>query len=552
MWAEVLTTERVGAEDNFFELGGHSLLATQVVSRVRTTFGVELPVRALFEAPTLSALARKLDESRGGRNQGVPAIALAGSVEAERSNARPLSFAQQRLWFLDQFEPGSPFYNVPLALRLSGQVNTEALRQAFEALVHRHESLRTTFASRGGQPVQLVAPALEVPLDLQDLRDVPAAEREARARELLRQESLRPFDLAHGPLLRTSLLRLAPDDHVLLVAMHHIVSDGWSTGVLVREVAALYAAFASGQQPSLPPLPMQYPDFALWQRSWLRGEVLDAQVHYWKQQLAGAPPHLELATDKPRPPVQSYRGALHSFVLPRTLSEALTATSTQHGVSLFMTLLAGFQALLHRYSHQDDISVGSPIAGRRSTELEGLIGFFVNTLVLRSRLSPEASFRELLLQVRDTTLGAYEHQEIPFEKLVEELQPQRDPSRPPLFQVMFALQNMPIPELKLEGLEISPLESEGGISKFDLSLFMQEAPEGLRASLEYNTDLFEPATITRMAEHLQVLLAAAVASPDTALSRLPLLTQAEKHKLLVEWNDTRVDYPREACIHELF
>ncbi|HEY0097080.1 MAG TPA: amino acid adenylation domain-containing protein, partial [Archangium sp.] len=487
IWVEVLSVPRVGAEDNFFELGGHSLLATRVLSRMRTTFQVELPVRALFEAPTLSALALKLDEARMRQGRKGPAIGPASALEAELANARPLSFAQQRLWFLDQLEPGSPFYNIPSATRLSGALNTEALHEALEALVRRHESLRTTFASRDDQPVQLIAPALSVPLEVRDIQDVPASERKARAQELARREAQRPFNLATGPLLRAALLRLAPDDHVLLVTQHHIVSDGWSMGVLIREVAALYAAFASGQRPSLPSLPLQYADFAERQRTRLQGEALDAQVRYWKQQLTGAPAHLELVTDKPRPPMQSFRGAQHAFLLPPALSKALATLSKQSGVSLFMTLLAGFQALLSRYSGQDDIVVGSPIAGRTRAELEGLIGFFVNTLVLRARIPSGTSFGGLLQQVRDTTLSAFEHQDVPFEKLVEELRPQRDPSRSPLFQVMFSLQNIPSSQLALGGgLTLSSLDLESSISKFDLSLFMQETPEGLRGSFEYN------------------------------------------------------------------
>ncbi|PTL74899.1 condensation domain-containing protein, partial [Vitiosangium sp. GDMCC 1.1324] len=495
IWAEVLSAPRVGAEDNFFELGGHSLLATQVVSRIRSTFHVELPVRALFEAPTLSSLSLRIDEALDQPIRNAPQAPPLSP--APRTDELPLSFAQQRLWFLDQFEPGSPFYNIPAALRLSGTLDTQALRRAFEELVRRHESLRTTFSSRDGKPIQVIAPALSLPLEVRDLQDVPASEREAHVRELVRQEALRPFDLARGPLVRTRLLRLAPTDHILLVTLHHIVSDGWSTGVLVREVATLYAAFASGQRPSLPPLPIQYADFARWQRSWLRGEALDAQVRYWKQQLSGAPAHLELPTDRPRPPIQSVRGAQYSFRLPPELSEALTATSKQHGVSLFMTLLAGFQALLSRYSGQDDIVVGSPIAGRRTTELEDLIGFFVNTLVLRSRIAPEASFRDLLLQVRDTTLGAYEHQDLPFEKLVEELSPQRTLGHSPLFQVMFSLQNTPIPQLALSGLTLGPVELESTTSKFDLSLALAESPQGILGALTYKTDLFDSDTVAR-------------------------------------------------------
>ncbi|PTL74976.1 non-ribosomal peptide synthetase, partial [Vitiosangium sp. GDMCC 1.1324] len=548
IWAEVLSVPRVGAEDNFFELGGHSLLATRVLSRLRSAFQVELPVRALFEAPTLSALALKIDETQRARS--APQSSLANPTA--RTGDIPLAFSQQRLWFLDQLEPGSPVYNIPSALRLSGQLNTEALRQAFEELVRRHESLRTTFASRDGQPIQLIAPSLSIPLDVLDLQDVPASERETRANDLARQEALRPFDLANGPLLRTSLLRLASDDHVLIVAMHHIVSDGWSMGVLVREVATLYAAFASGRRPSLPALPIQYADFARWQRSWLQGEVLDSQLRFWKQQLSGAPAHLELSTDKPRPPVQTFRGANLRVSFSKTLSDSIKSLSTRAGVTPFMTLLAGFQVLLHRYSRQDDISVGSPIAGRRDTELEGLIGFFVNTLVLRSRFSPELSFRDLLLQVRDTTLGAYEHQDMPFEKLVEELQPQRDLSRPPLFQVMFILQNTPSETLSLPGLTLRSLPQSSGTAKFDWTLALSDTPNGFAGGLEYNTDLFERDTVARAMEHLRILLEAAVARPDSHLSDLPLLSAAEKHKLLVEWNDLPLDYPREATLHELF
>ncbi|PTL74909.1 non-ribosomal peptide synthetase, partial [Vitiosangium sp. GDMCC 1.1324] len=547
IWAEVLSVPRIGAEDNFFELGGHSLLATRVLSRLRSTLQVELPVRALFEAPTLSAFALKLEQARlsQGPTTALPQLSIA------RIGDIPLAFAQQRLWFLDQLEPGSPVYNIPSALHLTGSLNTEALRRAFEELVRRHESLRTTFASHDGQPVQLIAPALSIPLDVLDLQDVPASKREDRAREMIHQEALRPFDLAHGPLLRAALLRLASDDHVLLVTMHHIVSDGWSMGVLVREVASLYAALASGKPPALPPLPLQYADFALRQRSWMQGEVLDSQLRFWKQQLSGAPLALELPTDKPRPAVQTFRGASLPVALPKALSDSIKSLSTRLGVTPFMTLLAGFQVLLHRYSRRDDISVGSPIAGRRNTELEGLIGFFVNTLVLRSRFSPESSFRDLLLQVRDTTLAAYEHQDLPLEKLIEELQPQRDLSRPPLFQVMFVLQNAPSEALTLPGLTLKQLELSSSTSKFDWTLALTDAPNGFAGVLEYNTDLFERDTAASAMEHLRVLLEAAVSHPESRLSDLPLLSAAEKHKLLVEFNGPLAGYPRDVCLHQL-
>ena len=512
LWQELLGLERVGITDDFFELGGHSLLATQVLSRIRTAFSVDVPMRALFEAPTVEGLARKLELA-----QGTPSSLQAPlPPPTPRTGEWPLSFAQQRLWFLDQLEPGSPLYNIPTVVRLAGPLDVSALTRALEELVRRHETLRTTFATRDESPVQCIATSVSVPLELTEVQHLPPPQREARVRELARDEALRPFDLVHGPLLRTTLLRLAPDEHVLLLVLHHIISDGWSMGVLVREVAQLYAAFASGRPPALPPLPVQYVDFALWHRSWLQGEVLEAQLGYWKQRFAGQLPILDLPTDHPRPPVQTFRGAQHFFSLPPALSEALGAYSRQQGATLFMTLLAAFQALLHRYSGQEDIIVGSPIAGRNRSELEGLIGFFVNTLALRTDLGGTPSFQTLLARVREVTLGAYAHQDLPFEKLVEELHPERDLSRPPLFQVMFALQNVPLSVPSMAGLTLTSLDLEGGVAMFDLSLFMQETPRGLRGRLEYNTDLFEAATVVRLAEHFQTLLTGAIARPEPA------------------------------------
>ena len=548
IWAEVLGQPRVGVEDDFFALGGHSLLATQVLSRVRTAFSVDVPVRTLFEAPTVAGLAQKLELA-----QGTPSFLLAPlPPPLPRTGEWPLSFAQQRLWFLDQLAPGSPLYNIPSAVRLGGPLDVSALSRGLQELLRRHDALRTTFASREGGPVQLIAESLSIPLDVLDVAYLPPSEREARARELARQEALRPFDLERGPLVRTTLLRMAPEEHVLLLTLHHIASDGWSMSVLVHELAALYEAFSSGQPPSLPALSLQYADFACWQRSWLQGEVLQTQLSYWKQQLAGAALTLELPTDHPRPPIQTHRGARHLFSLPPALSEALTSYSRQQGVTLFMTLLGAFQALLQRYSGQDDIVIGSPIAGRNRAELEGLIGFFVNTLALRTHLGDSPSFRTLLARVRETTLGAYAHQDVPFEKLVEELQPARDLSRPPLFQVLFALQNLPPPVRPAAGLTLATLEPESGVAKFDLSLYVQETPRGLRGVLEYNTDLFEAATVVRLAGHFQTLLAGAIARPDQPLALLPLLSEDERSQLLVEWNDTGTGYPREACLHELF
>ena len=463
----------------------------------------------------------------------------------------PLSFAQQRLWFLDQLEPGSAVYNVPGALRLRGSLDVGTLGQSLHEIMRRHESLRTTFSMVEGEPVQVISPSVSVPFHVMDLTECPESEREGEARRLASEEARRPFDLTQGPLLRTTLIRLGKEDHVLLLTMHHIVSDGWSMGVLYRELSVLYEAFSKGQPSPLSSLPIQYADFAVWQRKWLRGEVLESQLSYWKKQLEGVPAVLSLPTDRPRPAVQSFRGQRQSIELSKELTQGLKALSRKEGVTLFMTLLAAFQTLLYRYTGQEDIVVGSPIANRNRTEIEGLIGFFVNTLVLRCNFSGNPTFKELLATVREVALGAYAHQDLPFENLVEELQPERSLSHSPLFQVMFVLQNAPNTALKFEGLSVSPVRVGANTAKFDLTLSMHEAVEGLRGSLEYNTDLFDDATMTRMLDHFEVLLQGIVANPAQRLSNLPLLTEAEKRRLLVEWNDTKTDYPRDRCIHEL-
>ncbi|NPD30072.1 condensation domain-containing protein, partial [Corallococcus exiguus] len=545
LWTEVLRVERIGAEDDFFDVGGHSLLATQVVSRVLGAFGVELPLRTFFEAPTLEGLARRIDEA-GPRAPVAEGPAL---TPVPRTEDLPLSFAQQRLWLIDQLEPGSLAYNIPTALRMQGTVDVAALEQAFRALIERHEPLRTTFAPRQPEPVQVIHTTVDFSLPVVDLSALGEAALE-ESRRLASAEAVRPFDLTRGPLLRAQLLRLAPTEHVLLLTMHHIVSDGWSMGVLVRELVAFYEAFREGRSPSVAPLPVQYADYAVWQRSWLQGEVLDAQLGYWKQQLSGAPALLELPTDKPRPAVQSQRGASLPVHLP--LSQALTDFCQREGVTPFMALLAAFQVLLSRYSGQEDVSVGTPIAGRTRGETEGLIGLFINTLVLRSHVAPDASFRQLLAQVRDTTLAAYEHQHLPFEKLVEELQPQRSLSHSPLFQVMLVLQNAPVSELSLSGLSFQPLERDFEATKSDLTLSLSQSPHGLTGTLGYRTDLFEPSTVTRMVEHLRVLLESALASPESRLSELPLLTDAEKQLLLTDFVSTEVPLPTPLSVHALF
>ncbi|MEG4111235.1 MULTISPECIES: amino acid adenylation domain-containing protein [unclassified Microcoleus] len=550
IWSEVLRLEWVGIHDNFFELGGHSLLATQVISRVREAFGVELPLHTLFEEPTLAGLAKSVETAsraeEKGSLQGLPISLIS------REGDLPLSFAQQRLWFLDQLMSGTPLYNLPNALGLKGSLNVTALEQSLSEIVRRHEALRTTFSAVNGQPIQVIHPAVTLLLPIVDLRELPETEREVEAQRLATEEAQRPFDLVNQQLFRVKLLHLAEEEHLLLLTMHHIVSDGWSLGVFMGELTALYEAFSTEKSSPLPELPIQYADFAAWQNEWLVGEVLEVQLNYWKRHLGGQLPVLDLPTDRPRPPVQTYRGARQSLELPKKSSDALKALSQQEGVTLFMTLLAVFQILLYRYTGQEDVIVGSPIANRNRVEVEGLIGFFVNTLVLRTELSGEPSFRELLGRVREVALGAYAHQDLPFEKLVEELQLERDLSRNPLFQVMFVLQNAPISALEFRGLSLTPLEVHNGTAKFDLTLELEESAEGIRGWFEYNTDLFDTLTITRMTNHFQTLVEGIVDNPEQRLCDLPLLSAAQQHQLLVEWNNTQTDYPNQACIHQLF
>jgi amino acid adenylation domain-containing protein len=548
IWCDVLGLERVSVDDNFFELGGHSLLATQVISRVRETFEVELPLRSMFESPTVASLALRVDLAismeQGQRFDAIMPVSRQGEL--------PLSFAQQRLWFLDQLEPGSPFYNIPSAVRLNGPLDVPVLERSLNEVVRRHEVLRTTFTVSEGQPRQIIAPELRLSLPLLDLQNLAPTEQEAEGRRLATDEAQRPFDLASGPLMRGSLLRLDEQEYVLLLTMHHIISDGWSMALLLREVTLLYQAFSKGEASPLAELPIQYADFAHWQRQWLQGAELEEQLAYWKRQLDGSPPLLELPTDRPRPAMQGYRGATHSFILPAQLSSALHALSQSEGVTLFMTLLAAFKTLLYRYTGQADIVVGSPIANRRRAEIEGLIGFFVNTLALRTDLSAGPTFLQLLRRLREVTLGAYEHQDLPFEKLVLELQPARDLSYSPLFQVMFDLQSPLRALLDLPGIMLEPLEIESGVAKFDLGLSMTETEGGLRGTWEYNTDLFDDSTIRRMTEHLRTLLQGIVLDPAQSLDALPLLTEEERHQLLSEWNETRASYPQDVCLHGLF
>jgi amino acid adenylation domain-containing protein len=545
IWSGLLGAARVGSEDLFFDLGGHSLLATRLVSLVRERFGVELPLRTVFEAPSLAGMARAIEQARAGTSEEAPPIVPLSA--AQRGDRPPLSFAQERLWFLDRMEPGRAFYNVPGAVRLRGALDVGTLARAIDGIAQRHEALRTTFGQLDGVPFQVVAPELRLPLPVADLAALPAAEREAEVLRRLRAEGERPFDLARGSLLRVLLLRLGDGEWALVFNFHHTVSDGWSIDVFVRELAALYGGSR------LPELPVQYADYAVWQRRWLTDDVLGSQIAYWKEALAGAPAVLELPTDRPRPAVQTFRGATRPLAFSSDLSGELRALSRREGGTLFMTLLAGYQALLHRYSGQGEVVVGSPIANRGRREIEGLIGLFVNAVALRGRMSDGPTFGELLGRVRSTALGAYAHQDLPFERLVEELQIERSLGRMPLYQAVFALQSAHeagSDSPRMHGIRVEPMAIDSGTAKLDLLLSLTDSEAGLSGGWEYSTDLFEAATIDRLSGHLARFLEAAAADPERSVSELPLLTAEESVQLLSEWNDTRRPYP-EVCLHDL-
>ncbi|MET0396105.1 MAG: amino acid adenylation domain-containing protein [Longimicrobiaceae bacterium] len=543
-WGAVLGVERVGARDGFFELGGHSLLAAQVTSRVRSVLGVDLPLRALFEAPTVAGLVARVD---AGAREAAPPI-----EPARRGGPVPLSFAQERLWFLGQLGTDTAAYVIPGALRLRGVLDAAALAGSLAEIVRRHEALRTTFAFVDGRPVQVVSPPGGLDLPATDLSGLPAEEREDAMLRLAREQTARPFDRARGPLFRARLVRLAAEEHVLLMVVHHVVADGWSMGVLFGEMSALYAALSRGEASPLAPLPVQYADFALWQRKWLSGAVLERQLAWWRGRLAGAPPLLALPTDRPRPPVQRFRGALVYRWLPDALAGDARALARREGATPFMVFLAAFQALLARYSGQDDVSVGTQAAGRTRAETEGLIGFFVNTLVLRCDLSDDPGFGALLARAREAALGAHAHQDVPFDRVVEALEPERTLSYTPLFQAQLVFQNVPGLAVELPGVSIAGVDVDQGTNKFDLSLYVQETHRGTRITLGYDTDLFDAATAERMLARLELLLAGAAADPARPVSTLPLLDAAERAEVVHAWNRTAAEYPRGACLHSLF
>ena len=463
----------------------------------------------------------------------------------------PASFAQQRLWFIDQFAPGGVAYNMTLALQLEGVLDHSALERSINELVNRHEGLRTTFSTDGGQLMQTIHPTPVAVLPVDDMSDSFTDIGDEKVQKWIVAESQAPFDLATGPLIRGRLLRVVEQLHVLQLSLHHIISDGWSMDVLSRELGALYTAYRQGQTSPLPELPIQYADYAVWQREWLQEDALEQQLGYWKSQLAGMPV-LELPTDYPRPAIQYFEGADEYIELSGDITTTLRQLSQGMGATLFMTLLAAFQTLLYRYTGLTDIAVGTPIAGRNRPEIEGLIGFFVNSLLLRVDLGGNPTFRDLLGRVRDVALDAYGHQGLPFEKLVEELVPERDMSRNPLFQVMFALQNASTETLTLEDMNVTRLTVPSHSAKFDLTLVLHEIEGRLQGQFIYNTDLFKAETIRRLAGHLQSLIESIAVNPDQRLSELELLTAAERRQLLVEWNATEAAYPRGKSVYQLF
>jgi len=540
--------EQVGIHDNFFELGGHSLLATRVVSRIGSVFQVDLPLRKLFEAPTVSELANEVGKLRRDGDDVV--VSIVNRVDRARVGRLPLSFAQERLWFLEQLEGALTAYNMPSAHRLKGRLDFEALRCALEWVVQRHETLRTTFELYKDNPVQIISEIERFELPQMDLTICSPEKRETEIIRLNRVEADRPFNLKRDPMLRACLLRLAENEHVLLLTLHHIASDGWSIGILWRELSESYASFAANLEPDLPSLPIKYVDYALWQRDQLKGKRLKELLQYWRVQLEGIS-LLELPTDHARPALPSYHGARCEFEVSRELFGRLQSLARDEGATLHMTLLAVLQVLLSRYSSQTDVAVGIPSAGRNHADLEGLIGFFVNTLVVRSDLSGNPSFRVLLGRVRETSLGAYDHQDLPFEKLVEELNLERDPSRSPLFQVLFQLLDFGDGEQKLGELEIANMPSVSERVRFDLEVHLWQKPDKLSGVIVYSKDLFDDSRIVRMVGHFLTLLESVAADPGMRLNELPMLTDAERQQLLIEWNDTAVDYP-DKCIHELF
>ena len=549
LWAEVLHLTEINTNANFFDLGGHSLLATQLISRIREVFHVELPLRSLFDEPTVAGLAKRIEAAR---REDVLGLAAEELKRVDRTEPMPLSFAQQRLWFLSKLEPESPLYNTRHVVMLSGRLDVDALQKTLDEVVRRHETLRTTFKEVDGMPLQVIASHQPSTLTIADLTALDQGLQELEVKSLDVEEANRPFDLVEGPLFRATLLRLGSEKHVVMFTTHHIISDFWSMGVLVREVAEIYSAFVKGEPSPLPELEIQYADFAHWQRQWLQGETLEAELDFWKRQLADAPALLDLPTDRPRPAIPSFQTDTYHERLSPALTAALHNVARREGATIFMTMLAAFQTLLYFYTGQDEISVGTPIAGRNRGEVENLIGCFLNTLVLHTKLSGDPDFAEMLRRVREVTLDAYTHQDLPFERLVQEIQPKRDLNRTPLFQALMVFHNNLKTTVELPELTLTSMGIAKQWSSFDLTLWVTESTDELFVTLEYNTDLFDRATIGNMVERFRMLLESAAANPELRLSEMALLNESERHQILVEWNSTRRPYPSDSCFQQLF
>jgi len=522
VWSQLLNRREISINDDFFALGGHSLLAVQVVSRLQEEFQIELPIRSLFENSTIATLAEVIENARQ--------IAQPPIVPVPRTGPLPVSFAQQRLWLLDQIAPDTSAYNILGGMHMRGDLDVNAFEHALNAVTQRHEILRTRFSSIDGRPVQIVGQSHPIKPALVDLRGLPAEQRETKLHEFAKDELNRPFNLAQGPLMRVGLVRLSDDEHVALVTMHHIISDGWSMGVFVNEFVTLYKSFRNHEPANLPSLPVQYADFSYWQRDRDRVKAIDEQLDYWRRKLAGNPPMLELQTDFPRTAEPALRGERLTHRISPELSQSLRELSRREGVTLYMTLLAAFKTLLFRGTHQHDVLIGTAIAGRNRAEVENLIGIFINMLVLRTDLSGNPTFIELLNRVRNVTLEAYAHQNVPFERLVEELQPARMLSRSPFFQIAFGLDYTPVQKFTLPDLELTPMNFPTELSRYDLTLWVFESEPELTASWTFNTDLFKPETIKLMQLRFETLLSNIVKDPRARLLALELFSDEEKEQ----------------------
>jgi acyl carrier protein len=531
IWSTVLGIDVIAPSDNFFDLGGRSLHVTRVMAQLAKRLHVELPLETLFDSPTLLEVATLVEDALAGTaTHDVPTPPIPPPARGSRI---PLSFSQQRLWFLDQIIPAEAvaLYNGTVPLRFRGPLDHELLERAFQEIIARHEILRTGFVL-DGEPIQVIAPAVPFSIPLVDLSHLPAERRETKALEIAENDAHRPFDLGHPPLLRAQLLRLADDDHVLVPTIHHIEFDAWSADVLMHELSALYDAFADGRPSPLAPLRLQYADYAIWQRQWLQGDVLEEQLAYWRKQLADAPA-LELPTNRPRPQEPTYRGRIESFRLSADLTGQLEQLSRAADVTLFMTLLAGFKVLLHRYTGQDDLVISAPVASRRCVEVEELIGFFVNSIVLRTNAAGNPTFAELLQRVRAVTIAAYAHQDVPFERLVELLRPERVSSHNPLFRSGFSLQNTPLERVAPRGLAVEHLDARTRTTKFDLTIAMSDGPDGLVGEVEYSTDLFDAERIVELLGLYEALLHEVAAAPNLRILEIPLGRPAAEPPLFV-------------------